>query len=212
TAFHPTCAQAAGILMHPDDYPFIVFVTCHRHRTSMQELAVGQRVICKYKNGRYYQSEVVELSPTTFYEVVFDDGSYSDNLFPEDIENRDCVRLGPPAKGDAVQVRWTDGLIYGAKFVTSHTIPMYLVEFEDGSQISVKREDIYTLDENLPKRVKSRMASLFFFFFIKQLSCISGRSFLFLMFCPSLVGGVRHAFRALHAGRRQAELQKAAGH
>ncbi|KAM9350149.1 lysine-specific demethylase 4A isoform 1-T1 [Symphorus nematophorus] len=167
TAFHPTCAQAAGILMHPDDWPFIVFITCHRHRapliperdkTSMRELAVGQRVISKHKNGRYYQSEVVELTTATFYEVVFDDGSYSDNLFPEDIENRDCVRLGPPAEGDAVQVRWTDGLIYGAKFVASHSIPMYLVEFEDGSQISVKREDIYTLDEDLPKRVKSRMS------------------------------------------------------
>uniref|UniRef100_A0A665UNX5 [histone H3]-trimethyl-L-lysine(9) demethylase n=1 Tax=Echeneis naucrates TaxID=173247 RepID=A0A665UNX5_ECHNA len=168
TAFHPTCAQAAGILMHPDDWPFIVYITCHRHRTpvnfnlrnkaSMRELAVGQKVICKYKNGRYYQSEVVELTTATFYEVVFDDGSYSDNLFPEDIENRDCVRVGPPSEGDAVQVRWTDGLIYGAKFVASHAIPMYLVEFEDGSQITVKREDIYTLDEDLPKRVKSRMS------------------------------------------------------
>uniref|UniRef100_A0A669CHL3 [histone H3]-trimethyl-L-lysine(9) demethylase n=1 Tax=Oreochromis niloticus TaxID=8128 RepID=A0A669CHL3_ORENI len=156
TAFHPTCAQAAGVLMHPDDWPFIVFITCHS-KAAMQELAVGQKVICKYKNGRYYQSELLELTTATFYEVVFDDGSFSDNLFPEDIENRDCVRLGPPAKGDAVQVRWTDGLIYGAKFVASHSIPMYLVEFEDGSQISAKREDIYTLDENLPKRVKSRM-------------------------------------------------------
>uniref|UniRef100_A0A672YSV9 [histone H3]-trimethyl-L-lysine(9) demethylase n=1 Tax=Sphaeramia orbicularis TaxID=375764 RepID=A0A672YSV9_9TELE len=155
TAFHPTCAQAAGILMHPDDWPFIVFITCHRHRAP--ELTVSQKVICKYRNGRYYHSEVVELTTATFYEVVFDDGSYSDNLFPEDIENRDCVRLGPPAEGDIVQVRWTDGLIYGAKFVASHSVPMYLVEFEDGSQISVKRDDIYTLDEDLPKRVKSRM-------------------------------------------------------
>lgn len=167
TAFHPTCAQAAGILMHPDDWPFIVFITCHRHKApimpernkaSMRELTVGQKVICKSRNCRYYHSEVVELTTATFYEVVFDDGSYSDNLFPEDIENRDCVRLGPPAVGDAVQVRWTDGLIYGAKFMASHSIPMYLVEFEDGSQISVKREDIYTLDEDLPKRVKSRLS------------------------------------------------------
>lgn len=52
----------------------------------MRELAVGQRVICKHKNGRYYHSEVVELTTATFYEVVFDDGSYSNNLFPEDIQ------------------------------------------------------------------------------------------------------------------------------
>ncbi|XP_068604550.1 lysine-specific demethylase 4A-like [Brachionichthys hirsutus] len=167
TAFHPTCAQAAGVLMHPADWPFIVFITCHRHKAppiperneaSMRELALGQRVIAKHRNSRFYHSEVMELSPTTFYEVVFDDGSYSDNLFPEDIESRDCVRLGPPAEGATVKVRWTDGETYGAKFVKSHSISMYLVEFEDGSQISVKREDIYTPEENLPKRVKSRMS------------------------------------------------------
>lgn len=150
----------------------------------MRELAVGQRVICKYKNGRYYHSEVLELSPTTFYEVVFDDGSYSDNLFPEDIEvgrsasdlkilephmmgnihflsflgsyvsfhlslqSRDCVRLGPPAKGDAVQVRWTDGLIYGAKFVTSHSIPMYLVKLASYFPLWLCHEKAFSPDPN----------------------------------------------------------------
>ncbi|XP_061775815.1 lysine-specific demethylase 4A isoform X2 [Nerophis ophidion] len=167
TAFHPTCAQAAGVLMHPDDWPFIVYITCQRHKSppivernkdSMRALTAGQKVICKYKNGRYYHSEVKELTTANFYEVVFDDGSYSDNLFPEDIENRDCVRLGPPAEGAAVSVRWTDGVVYGAKFVASHSVPMYLVEFEDGSQISAKREDVYSLDEDLPKRVKSRLS------------------------------------------------------
>uniref|UniRef100_A0A674D6S0 [histone H3]-trimethyl-L-lysine(9) demethylase n=1 Tax=Salmo trutta TaxID=8032 RepID=A0A674D6S0_SALTR len=159
TAVHPTCAQAAGQLMQPDDWPFIVHVTCYRHKSpaAMQELEVGQNVICKHKNGRYYQCEVLELTIATFYEVVFDDGSYSDNLFPEDIENRDCVKLGPPTVGDVVQVRWTDNLLYGAKFVASHSIPMYQMEFEDGSSLSAKREEVYSLDEELPKRVKSRL-------------------------------------------------------
>nr|XP_029479960.1 lysine-specific demethylase 4A-like isoform X3 [Oncorhynchus nerka] len=130
-----------------------------RNKAAMQELEVGQQVICKHKNGRYYQCEVLELLTTaTFYEVVFDDGSYSDNLLPEDIENRDCVKLGPPAVGDVVQVRWTDNLLYGAKFVASHSILMYQMEFEDGSSLSAKREDVYSLDEELPKRVKSRMS------------------------------------------------------
>uniref|UniRef100_A0A8C1JVA9 [histone H3]-trimethyl-L-lysine(9) demethylase n=1 Tax=Cyprinus carpio TaxID=7962 RepID=A0A8C1JVA9_CYPCA len=159
TSYHPTCAQAAGVIMHPDDWPFVVYVTCCRHKGPVQELSVGQKVICKNKNGRYYQCEVIQLTKETFYEVNFDDGSFSDNLFPEDIVNRDCAQLGPPPQGEVVQVRWTDGLVYGAKFVAAHVIQMYQVEFEDGSQLSAKRDDVYTLDEELPKRVKSRLVS-----------------------------------------------------
>ncbi|XP_016412052.1 lysine-specific demethylase 4A-like [Sinocyclocheilus rhinocerous] len=167
TSFHPTCAQAAGVQMHPDDWPFVVYFTCWRHkggihvernRASMRELEKGQKVICKHRNSRYYHCEVVELTKATFYEVIFDDGSFSDNLFPEDIVNRDCRQLGPPSEGDEVQVRWTDGLIYGAKFVSDHIIPMYQVEFEDDSQLTVKREDVYSLDEELPKRIKARLS------------------------------------------------------
>ncbi|XP_010755159.1 lysine-specific demethylase 4A [Larimichthys crocea] len=167
TAYHPTCAQAAGVLMQPDEWPFVVHVTCCRHKgptqiernkAAMHELTVGQKVICKHKNGRYYQCDVVQLSKETFYEVNFDDGSFSDNLFPEDIVNRDCAQLGPPPQGEVVQVRWTDGLVYGAKFVAAHAIHMYLVEFEDGSQLTAKRDDVYSLDEELPKRVKSRLS------------------------------------------------------
>uniref|UniRef100_A0A673XFS1 [histone H3]-trimethyl-L-lysine(9) demethylase n=1 Tax=Salmo trutta TaxID=8032 RepID=A0A673XFS1_SALTR len=159
TAYHPTCAQAAGVLMQPDEWPFVVYVTCCRHKGPIQtELTVGQRVICKHKNGRYYQCDVVQLSKETFYEVNFDDGSFSDNLFPEDIVSRNCAQLGPPPQGEVVQVRWTDGLVYGAKFVAAHIIQMYQVEFEDGSQLTAKRDDVYTLDEELPKRVKSRLS------------------------------------------------------
>uniref|UniRef100_A0A672RCA4 [histone H3]-trimethyl-L-lysine(9) demethylase n=1 Tax=Sinocyclocheilus grahami TaxID=75366 RepID=A0A672RCA4_SINGR len=157
TSFHPTCAQAAGVQMHPDDWPFVVYFTCWRHKGGIH-LEKGQKVICKHRNSRYYHCEVVELTKATFYEVIFDDGSFSDNLFPEDIVNRDCRQLGPPSEGDVVQVRWTDGLIYGAKFVSDHIIPMYQVEFEDDSQLTVKREDVYSLDEELPKRIKARLS------------------------------------------------------
>ncbi|XP_006153820.1 lysine-specific demethylase 4A isoform X1 [Tupaia chinensis] len=165
TAFHVSCAQAAGVMMQPDDWPFVVFITCFRHKIpnlerakgALQSITAGQKVISKHKNGRFYQCEVVRLTTETFYEVNFDDGSFSDNLYPEDIVSQDCLQLGP-TEGEVVQVRWTDGQVYGAKFVASHPIQMYQVEFEDGSQLVVKRDDVYTLDEELPKRVKSRLS------------------------------------------------------
>lgn len=43
------------------------------------------------------------------------------------LQSRDCLQLGPPAEGEVVQVRWTDGQVYGAKFVASHAIQMYQV-------------------------------------------------------------------------------------
>lgn len=36
TAYHPTCAQAAGVLMQPDEWPFVVYVTCCRHKGPVQ--------------------------------------------------------------------------------------------------------------------------------------------------------------------------------
>uniref|UniRef100_A0A671M5N8 [histone H3]-trimethyl-L-lysine(9) demethylase n=1 Tax=Sinocyclocheilus anshuiensis TaxID=1608454 RepID=A0A671M5N8_9TELE len=163
TSFHVTCAHAAGVPMEPDDWPYVVFITCHRHQSrssiSKSELEVGQTVISKHKNLRYYSSRVTQVMAQTFYEVMFDDGSFSNDTFPEDIVSRDCAQLGPPEVGEAVQVKWPDGLFYGAKYLGSNTSYMYQVEFEDGSQVLAKREDIYTLDEDLPKKVKGRLVS-----------------------------------------------------
>uniref|UniRef100_A0A4W3HMH7 [histone H3]-trimethyl-L-lysine(9) demethylase n=1 Tax=Callorhinchus milii TaxID=7868 RepID=A0A4W3HMH7_CALMI len=162
TSFHVTCAHAAGVVMEPDDWPYVVLITCFRHKTnpSVVNLSIGQTVISKHKNGRYYSCRVTGVSSQTFYQVIFDDGSFSDDLYPEDIASKNCLELGPPAEGEVVQVRWTDGLLYGAKYVASNIIYMYQVEFEDGSQFVVKRDDVYTLNEELPKRVKSRLVSI----------------------------------------------------
>ncbi|XP_074217701.1 lysine-specific demethylase 4C isoform X3 [Camelus bactrianus] len=166
-SFHVTCAHAAGVLMEPDDWPYVVNITCFRHKVNPhvkskaeeKGISVGQTVITKHRNTRYYSCRVTAVTSQTFYEVVFDDGSFSRDTFPEDIVSRDCVKLGPPAEGEVVQVKWPDGKLYGAKYLGSNVAHMYQVEFEDGSQIAMKREDIYTLDEELPKRVKARFST-----------------------------------------------------
>ncbi|XP_036917290.1 lysine-specific demethylase 4C isoform X2 [Sturnira hondurensis] len=166
-SFHVTCAHAAGVLMEPDDWPYVVNITCFRHKASPhgkfkageKGISVGQTVITKHRNTRYYSCRVIAITSQTFYEVMFDDGSFSRDTFPEDIVSRDCVKLGPPAEGEVIQVKWPDGKLYGAKYLGLNVAHMYQVEFEDGSQIAMKREDIYTLDEELPKRVKARFST-----------------------------------------------------
>uniref|UniRef100_A0A8C1Z019 [histone H3]-trimethyl-L-lysine(9) demethylase n=1 Tax=Cyprinus carpio TaxID=7962 RepID=A0A8C1Z019_CYPCA len=158
TSFHPTCAQAAGVQMHPDDWPFVVYFTCWRHKgASMRELEKGQKVICKHRNSRYYHCEVVELTKATFYEVVFDDGSFSDNLFPEDIV-RNCR---PFVYFTVFTFAFTAAKQFAYHFIMASftaLLIIFQVEFEDDSQLNVKREDVYSLDEELPKRVKARLS------------------------------------------------------
>ncbi|KAF6306447.1 lysine demethylase 4B [Rhinolophus ferrumequinum] len=106
TSFHVTCAHAAGVLMEPDDWPYVVSITCFKHKSGghtvqfLRAVSLGQVVITKNRNGLYYRCRVIGTTTQTFYEV----------------------------------------------------------EFEDGSQLTVKRGDIFTLDEELPKRVRSRLS------------------------------------------------------
>ncbi|XP_065434758.1 lysine-specific demethylase 4B isoform X3 [Chrysemys picta bellii] len=166
TSFHVTCAHAAGVPMEPDDWPYVVSITCFKHKAAnhniqfRREVSLGQTVITKNRNGLYYRCKVIGMTTQTFYEVNFDDGSYSDNVYPESITSRDCIQMGPPPEGELVQLQWTDGIIYKAKFIAAQISQIYQVEFEDGSQLMVKRGDIYTLEEELPKRVKSRLTPL----------------------------------------------------
>lgn len=136
TSFHVTCAHAAGVPMEPDDWPYVVSITCFKHKAANQnvcllgwgwvfwwlvgwletsfsaplflpqllwlqmtddslssipqipfrrEVTLGQTVITKNRNGLYYRCKVIGTTTQTFYEVNFDDGSYSDNVYPESI-------------------------------------------------------------------------------------------------------------------------------
>lgn len=85
------------------------------------------------------------------------------------------------------------------------------VEFEDGSQVLAKREDVYTLDEDLPKKVKRRLVSI-----SGKLEAWVGLSVMTSLcthqsFLPSrfVVDGLQHAFwgRLLHHARGEEETE-----
>ncbi|XP_033847886.1 lysine-specific demethylase 4B [Periophthalmus magnuspinnatus] len=170
TSFHVTCAQIAGVIMKPADWPYVVSVTCHKHKKAPpkprvapkgpQGPSLGQRVIGRNADGWYYHCTIIGMATQTMYEVNFDDGSYCDNLYPESILSHDCLRNGPPERGELIVVSTTEGQVLNAAFIREHIHKFYQVEFQDQSQLMLKHHEIYSLEQDLPKRVRTRLAIL----------------------------------------------------
>ncbi|XP_037325216.2 lysine-specific demethylase 4B [Pungitius pungitius] len=170
TSFHVTCAQIAGVVMTPADWPYVVSVTCQKHKSKRvsskpkttskgpQSLNLSQRVIGRNSDGWYYHCTIIGMATQTYYEVNFDDGSYCDNLHPENILSHDCLRTGPPEVGELIVVSTAEGQVVNASFVRQHTHKFYQVEFQDQSQLILKHSEIHQLEQDLPKRVRARLA------------------------------------------------------
>ncbi|XP_056270970.1 lysine-specific demethylase 4B [Pseudoliparis swirei] len=166
TSFHVTCAQIAGVVMTPADWPYVVSVSCHKHKRGASKsrasakgppsLTLGQRVIGRNSDGWYYHCTVIGMATQTFYEVNFDDGSYCDNVHPENILSHDCLRTGPPEGGELIMVGTPEGEAVHASFVREHNHKSYQVEFQDQSQLILKHSEIHQLEHELPKRVRAR--------------------------------------------------------
>ncbi|XP_051232103.1 lysine-specific demethylase 4B isoform X1 [Dicentrarchus labrax] len=168
TSFHVTCAQIAGVVMTPADWPYVVSVTCHKHKGVIlkprtapkgpQSPNLGQKVIGRNSDGWYYHCTIIGMATQTFYEVNFDDGSYCDNVYPENIVSHDCLGSGPPEVGELVVVSTPEGQVLNASFVRQHSHKCYQVEFQDQSQLMLKPSEIHQQDQELPKRVRARLA------------------------------------------------------
>ncbi|XP_030646961.1 lysine-specific demethylase 4B [Chanos chanos] len=167
TSFHVTCAHLAGVVMKPADWPYVVSITCHNHKENKiqkvklgsRELSLGQQVVGRSSDGWFYPCTVIGISSQTLYEVTFGDGSYCDNIYPENVLSHDCLRSGPPATGEHIVVKTLDDQVVNAYFVKKHVHWFYQVEFQDESQLLLKRTDIHSLEKELPKRVQSRLVS-----------------------------------------------------
>ncbi|XP_072760241.1 uncharacterized protein [Anoplolepis gracilipes] len=157
--FHPSCGLAAGAtFIIPVYNSQKLQVTCNGHdegKGKIPQIRQGEIVWAKHRNTRYYQAKVESIQDILFYMVTFNDNSFSDDLYPSDIINYDPGNTPPP--GAAVTVNWTDGQTYDGVFEgTNHRI-MFTVIFEDGSQLVLKRNEIHSLQEDMPKRVRSRL-------------------------------------------------------
>jgi len=53
---------------------------------SSPAVAVGDEVIAKNRNGRYYHCTVTSFNETVYYKVAFQDGSFSNDMLAEDIQ------------------------------------------------------------------------------------------------------------------------------
>lgn len=170
TSFHVTCAQIASVTMKPADWPYVVSVTCHKHKKvtpkpralpkAPQSPVLGQRAIGRNADGWYHHCTIIGIATQTVYEVNFDDGSYCDNLYPENILSHDCLRKGPPDIGELLVVSTSEGRVLNASFVKHHVHKFYQVEFPDQSQLMLKHNEIHNLEQDLPKRVRTRLAIL----------------------------------------------------
>ncbi|KAK0167640.1 hypothetical protein PV327_005011 [Microctonus hyperodae] len=157
--FHPYCGLVAGAtFIIPAYNSQELQITCHSHFNRKENFPIvrlGETVWAKHRNKRFYKAMVESIDTRYFYMVTFSDNSFSDDLYPSDITNY-SGRI--PAVGAAVKVKWTDGEIYDGIFEGTNPLVMYTVIFDDGSQLAVKRSEIYGLQEDLPKRVRSRLS------------------------------------------------------
>ncbi|EDO35083.1 predicted protein [Nematostella vectensis] len=167
TSFHVTCCLLTSKPLEPSDWPQPISTYCGRHRRDkykaaerdFSEIGVGERVIGKHKNGRYYRGTVLSMTSEEYYVVSFDDGTVCENLPPKDIEGYER-RNGSIAEGTMVLVNWKEGeALYRARVNSRRICVTYQIRFEDESCLGVRREDVYKEREELPSRVRQKLST-----------------------------------------------------
>ncbi|GIY16831.1 lysine-specific demethylase 4C [Caerostris extrusa] len=164
--YHVTCGYMAGVIFETNDWPKPIHMICTRHASARRKppkreltsVSVGEKVIAKHKNKRYYWGNVKKKYNQEYYSILFEDNSISTNTLPEDIIGRSTTTHGAPEMNEKVKVKWTDDKIYNGIFKGSQSCELYIIEFDDGSVLHQERKQIYAADEELPKEVQTKIS------------------------------------------------------
>ncbi|KAI6657992.1 hypothetical protein LOD99_15707 [Oopsacas minuta] len=165
SSFHVTCAQYNGIVhWAPDnDGSKGIRANCPRHDKDKQEevrreqklIPIGDPVIAKINTTKYTQAEVIERNEQPCFEVEFiEDESVCFNVPPSDIQS-DSTSINK-----IVKVKWSDGLLYDGIIKAEHKELIYTIKFDNGSVNTFPRDEIYTLQDKLPKKVQSKLCKV----------------------------------------------------
>jgi hypothetical protein len=97
TSFHVTCGHRHGVIYQAGDWPDPIVVTCYKcsnnsqlkkkqlSNKSLKEVEIGEKVIAKHKNKRFYNAKVIDIIEQVFHHVHFVDNSFTKNIKSCDI-------------------------------------------------------------------------------------------------------------------------------
>ncbi|VDO96914.1 unnamed protein product [Soboliphyme baturini] len=161
-SFHVTCGYYAGAIFEVRDWPELVTAMCNLHKMSSVDsrpLRIGDSVIARYDDDSYVNGSIIKASEEVYCIVDFDDGSYSNNIYHHDIEMCSCVGScnGAHQSGVRVQIRWTDGKLYGGIFRRAYRAMAYDIELVNCSIIKCSRDELFGPDDSISDEVRKKI-------------------------------------------------------
>lgn len=154
TVFHASCGLVCGAEFTENKWPLVPQLRLPQLRARCSDHAIHRAKVCgverghqvwaRHQNGRYYKGRVASIDETMLFMVLYNDGSFSDDVSPHDVKNFLCDRGGPPPIGSNIQVLCHhDGKVYDGKFLGTHIRIMFQIDFENSTRLTLPRNDIY---------------------------------------------------------------------
>jgi hypothetical protein len=101
--------------------------------------------------NRLETAHVIGNESQTFYKVDFGDGTFSNDMLPEDILDHDGT---PPKPGSLVRVKWDDDNTYSCTFLGSYQTYVYTLEVVNSNGVSRKPKLIKKSHKELSLLIK----------------------------------------------------------
>jgi len=169
-AFHITCATENNHYIEEGNWPDSIYTFCSKCSEDLPygqlnnegvapTVKVGDEVTALNENdGRYYPAHINDIKNVEFHKVAFEDSTFSNNLFQEDIINHDWSK--PPAICSKVQVKWSDNVVYSANYKGSNPSKVYMVVYSDGGVGEIQRHELFSIKEKIPRRISKLVVSI----------------------------------------------------